>query len=86
MSEVVHSKKESADWAVDVTAQIHACWLNGLLRCNFWTAFILSGRLYLYIWPIENNENVTLTKCTEVEWIIKAGRIYLLLRRTYAPQ
>ena len=48
-----NSKKESAHWAVDVMAQMYACWLSGWLRCNFWTVFILSGRLYINIWPIE---------------------------------
>ncbi len=68
------------------TAQMYACWLSGWLRCNFWTAFILSGRLYIYIWPVKINENVGLIKLTGVEWIITADSIYLLLRRTDAPQ
>ena len=83
---VLHSKKESAHWAVDVTAQMYACWLSGWLRCNFWIAFILSVRLYIYIWPIKNSKNVGLIKLTGVEWIITANSMYLLLRCTYAPQ
>ncbi len=31
-----HSQKQSADWAVDVTAQVVPCWLGSWLKCNFW--------------------------------------------------
>ncbi len=77
---LLHSKKESAYWAVDVTAQMYACWLS------IWTAFIWPCRLYIYFWPIKTNENVGLMKFTGVEWIITADGISLLLSRTYAPQ
>ncbi len=32
--------------------QLYACWFSGQLRCNFWTAFILSGRQHICIYPI----------------------------------
>ncbi len=35
---VIHSQKQLAHSAVDVTAQIVPCWLGGRLRCNFRTA------------------------------------------------
>ncbi len=31
-----HSQKQSAHWAVDVTAQVVPCWLGSWLNCNFW--------------------------------------------------
>ncbi len=32
----VHSQKQSAHWAVDVTAQVVPCWLGSWLNCNLW--------------------------------------------------
>ncbi len=32
----LHSQKQSAHWAVDVTAQMVPCWLGSWLNCNFW--------------------------------------------------
>ncbi len=32
----IHSQKQSAHWAVDVTAQMVPCWLGSWLNHNFW--------------------------------------------------
>ncbi len=32
----LHSQKQLAHWAVDVTAQVVPCWLGCWLNCNFW--------------------------------------------------
>ncbi len=32
----LHSQKQSAHWAVDVTAQVVPCWLGSWLNCNLW--------------------------------------------------
>ncbi len=32
----IHSQKQSAHWAVDVTAQVVPCWLGSWLNCNLW--------------------------------------------------
>ena len=78
----VHSKKELAHWTVDVTVQLYAYWLSGQLRCNFWTAFILSDRVHICIWPVIINENAArgLIKLTGVEKMVSFDGVYLLLR------
>ena len=45
MDKCQHSQKELGHWTVDVTVQNYACCFSGWMRCNFWTAFILSDRL-----------------------------------------
>ncbi len=35
-SREVHSQKQLAHWAVDVTAQVVPCWLGSWLNCNPW--------------------------------------------------
>ncbi len=57
----LHSQKELAHWTVRVTVQIYACCFSSWLRYNFRTAFILSGRLDIYTWPVKNNENAWMT-------------------------
>ncbi len=40
---IIHSRKQLAQWAVDVTAQFYACWLSGWFRCNFSAADVQSN-------------------------------------------
>ncbi len=41
-----HSQKQLAQWAVDVTAHVYACWLSSWLRCNFSAADVQSNTTY----------------------------------------
>ncbi len=36
----LHSHKQLAHWAVDVTAWFYVCWLSSWLKCNFSAAYI----------------------------------------------
>ncbi len=87
---IEHSRKESAHWAVDVTARMYACWLSSRLRCNFWTAFIMSYRLYIYIWPIQNNENIALIKfwvaCQPTTDFVSTLYIFIIFSADYPRQ
>ncbi len=37
---LLHSQKQLAQWAVDVTAHFYACWLSGWVRCNFFRRIV----------------------------------------------
>ncbi len=47
LAHVPHSHKQSAHWAVDVTAQVVPCWLGSWLNRNFW--LVLGQRAQLAI-------------------------------------
>ena len=71
----MHSQKQSAHWAVDVTAQLVPCWSNSWLKRNFWLVWELwkSGNLVTTSswepWDIN-------TKVTEHEVMIYSGVSY----------
>ncbi len=43
---MLHSQKQSAHWALDVTAQLVPCWLSSWLKCTFWPVLILVTQVY----------------------------------------
>ncbi len=55
----VHSQKQSAHWAVDVTAQMVPCWLGSWLNRNFW--LVLGQRTQLAFQFIQLD--ITWTHC-----------------------
>ncbi len=40
-----HSQKQSAHWALDVTAQVVPCWLGSWLNCNLWLVLSQTQKL-----------------------------------------
>ncbi len=53
----MHSQKQSAHWAVDVTAQKVLCWLSSWLSCNCWPG-IYKCKPVSCIWTAESSLNL----------------------------
>ncbi len=41
MMNCLHSQKQLAHWAVDVTVEFYACLFSSSLMCNLWTVALL---------------------------------------------
>ncbi len=54
----LHSQKQSAHWAVSVTAQVVLCWLGSWLDCNLWL-FWVSG----ISWNLIDSAGITGVQC-----------------------
>ena len=49
LTNFLHSQKQSAHWAADVTAEVVPCWLGSWLNCNLWLVLVSGISLY-YSW------------------------------------
>ncbi len=67
----MHSQKQSARWAVDVTAQVVPCRLGSWLSCNFWLVLGLIQKVHSQMTNLWLRlDQVFLVKVLSVWWAI----------------
>ena len=83
---LLHSQKQLAHWAVDLTAQVVPCWLGSWLNCNLWLVLGQRNQLvcehFYFLSPVRHPlriSNGIALRYDDIQW----GELFLLI--VHAP-